>query len=217
MTRKKYVYYVTASVTLIITAIYFYHFHNGFSQSPADWSSFADYICGLLSPLLALLNIIVFIDLTKSIEQNRLAIEKDKEKEEEYRHKKSIEHQRQMQIFQLRIEEIHRLDNILENTFFSNIQDYHANIPASLITSLTYVESFTRNKIDIFVKSNEEKDQLTKLLLGLHHILNELALKMGDINYQIDKSSMTLYLDAKAKIFKELYALTLENKQVFFN
>lgn len=157
----------------------------------------------------------MFIDLTKSIEQNRLAIEKDKDKEEEYRHKKDIENQRQMQIFQLRVEEIHRLDNILENTFSSNIQDYHANIPASLIMSLTYIESFTRNKIDIFVKPNEEKDQLSKLFLELHHILNELALKMRDINYQIDKSSMTQYLDTKAKIFKELYALTLGNKQVF--
>lgn len=217
MTSKRYVYYATASVALIIAAIYFYHFHNGFSQSPADWSSFADYICGLLSPLLALLNIIVFIDLTKSIEQNRFAIEKDKDKEEEYRHKKDIEHQRQMQIFQLRVEEIHRLDNILENTFSSNIQDYHANIPASLIMSLTYIESFTRNKIDIFVKSKEEKELLSKLFLELHHILNEQALKMRDINYQVDKNSITLYLDTKAKIFKELYALTLGNKQDRFN
>lgn len=216
MTSKRYVYYAKVSAALIIAAIYFYHFHNGFSQSPADWSSFADYICGLLSPLLTLLNIIVFIDLTKSIEQNRLAIEKNKDKEEEYRHKKDIEHQRQMQIFQLRVEEIHRLDNILENTFSSNIQDYHANIPASLIMSLTYIGSFTRNKIDIFVKSNEEKDQLSKLFLELHHILNELALNMGDINYQIDKSSMTQYLDTKAKIFKELYALTLGNKKALF-
>lgn len=217
MTSKRYVYYATASVALIIVAIYFYHFHNGFSQSPADWSSFADYICGLLSPLLALLNIIVFIDLTKSIEQNRFAIEKEKDKEEEYRHKKDIKHQRQMQIFQLRVEEIHRLDNILENTFSSNIQDYHANIPASLIMSLTYIESFSRNKIDIFVKSKEEKELLSKLFLELHHILNEQALKMRDINYQVDKNSMTLYLDTKAKIFKELYALTLGNKQDRFN
>ena len=101
MTSKRNVYIITAIIFAGIAAAYFFQFHNGFSQSPADWGTFADYIGGLISPLLALLNIIVFIDLTKSIEQNRLAIEKDKDKEEKYRHQKDLEHQRQIQIFQL--------------------------------------------------------------------------------------------------------------------
>lgn len=86
---------------------------------------FANYVCGLLTPLLALLNIIVFIDLTKSIENNRLAIERTKDSEQELRHLREVEHQKQMLIFQLRIEEVRRFDFVLENAFFSNADEYH--------------------------------------------------------------------------------------------
>ena len=79
MTSKKHVYILTLMVLVGVLIAYFYQFHNGLSQSPSDWGNFADYICGLLTPLLALLNIIVFIDLTKSIENNRLTIERAKE------------------------------------------------------------------------------------------------------------------------------------------
>ena len=83
MTSKKYVYILTLMVLVGVLVAYFYQFHNGLSQSPSDWGNFANYVCGLLTPLLALLNIIVFIDLTKSIENNRLAIERTKDSEQE--------------------------------------------------------------------------------------------------------------------------------------
>lgn len=181
MTIKKYVCFATICVTIIVAAIYFYHFHNGFSQSPADWSSFSDYICGLLTPLLALLNIIVFIDLTKSIEQNRLSYEKSKDAEQEYRHKKEIEHQKQMQLFTLRTEEVRRFDSILEETLYSNPEEYHGNTPLSMIKTISYIESFIRNKIDLFsFSTTEERSDLIDLLQEGHHFLCELSENMKD-------------------------------------
>ena len=120
MTSKNHVYISTLMVLVGVLIAYFYQFHNGLSQSPSDWGNFADYICGLLTPLLALLNIIVFIDLTKSIENNRLAVEKAKDKEQELRHQRDIEHQKQMLVFQLRVEEVRRFDSVLENVFSKN-------------------------------------------------------------------------------------------------
>lgn len=165
-----------------VLIVYFCQFHNGLSQSPSDWGNFADYICGLLTPLLALLNIIVFIDLTKSIENNRLAVEKVKDNEQELRHQRDIEHQKQMLVFQLRVEEVRRFDSVLENVFFSNTDEYHGGIPLSMVKAATYIESFIRNKIDLFdFKSNKEKEMFIKELKDGHRILKELLDKKSQI------------------------------------
>lgn len=212
MTSKKNVYTITASFSIGIAATYLFHFHNGFSQSSSDWGNFADYIGGLISPLLALLNIIVFIDLTKSIEQNRLAYEKSKDTEQELRHQKEVEHQKQMQLFQLRTEEIRRLDNSLEDAFYSKVDEIHGNIPLSIVKAMSYIESFLRNKMDIFpFSSAEEKKELQKLLEEGYHSLAKIGNSMAVINNPIDKNDMVQYLNFKSNVIKKLYALTMDN------
>lgn len=212
MTSKKNVYTITASFSIGIAATYLFHFHNGFSQSSSDWGNFADYIGGLISPLLALLNIIVFIDLTKSIEQNRLAYEKSKDTEQELRHQKEVEHQKQMQLFQLRTEEIRRLDNSLEDAFYSKVDEIHGNIPLSIVKAMSYIESFLKNKMDIFpFSSAEEKKELQKLLEEGYHSLAKIGNSMAVINNPIDKNDMVQYLNFKSNVIKKLYALTMDN------
>lgn len=210
MTSKKHVYILTLMVLVGVLIAYFYQFHNGLSQSPSDWGNFADYICGLLTPLLALLNIIVFIDLTKSIENNRLAVEKAKDKEQELRHQRDIEHQKQMLVFQLRVEEVRRFDSVLENVFFSNADEYHGGILLSMVKAATYIESFIRNKIDLFdFKSDKEQETFINKLKDGHHILNELLDKMVNSEHAMTKSDLIVFLDFKADIIKWLYKMTL--------
>lgn len=210
MTSKKHVYILTLMVLVGVLIAYFYQFHNGLSQSPSDWGNFADYICGLLTPLLALLNIIVFIDLTKSIENNRLAVEKAKDKEQELRHQRDIEHQKQMLVFQLRVEEVRRFDSVLENVFCSNADEYHGGIPLSMVKAATYIESFIRNKIDLFdFKSDKEQETFINKLKDGHHILNELLDKMVNSEHTMTKSDLIVFLDFKADIIKWLYIMTL--------
>ena len=210
MTSKKHVYILTLMVLVGVLIAYFYQFHNGLSQSPSDWGNFADYICGLLTPLLALLNIIVFIDLTKSIENNRLAVEKAKDKEQELRHQRDIEHQKQMLVFQLRVEEVRRFDSVLENVFFSNADEYHGGMPCSLVKAATYIESFIRNKIDLFdLKSDKEQETFINKLKDGHHILKELLDKMVNSEHTMTKSDLIVFLDFKADIIKWLYKMTL--------
>lgn len=203
---KKGTIYITVTVLTCVLTLYFSQFHEGLSRSSSDWGVFADFVSGTLSPLLAFLNIMVFIDLTKSIEENRLSIEKDKDKEQELRHKRDIEHQKQMQLFQFRIEEIRRLDTVLENTFFSGINDYHANVPIDLVKTLSYLESFLRNKVDLFeFKSEADRKFLIELIKEGHKRLSKTMNNMADINYKVDKESMTQYLDFKANLIKSLY------------
>lgn len=211
MTSKKYVYILTAMALIGVLIAYFYQFHNGLSLYPADWGNFADYVCGLLTPLLALLNIIVFIDLTKSIENNRLAIERAKDNEQEHRHQRDVEHQKQMLVFQLRVEEIRRFDSILENAFYSNSDEYHGGIPLSMVKAVSYIESFIRNKIDLFdFKSDSEKEKFISELKDGHHVLKELVSKMANLENKISSSDLKAVLDFKANIIKQLYKLTLD-------
>ena len=210
MTSKKHVYILTLMVLVGVLIAYFYQFHNGLSQSPSDWGNFADYICGLLTPLLALLNIIVFIDLTKSIENNRLAVEKAKDKEQELRQQRDIEHQKQMLVFQLRVEEIRRFDSVLENVFFSNADEYHGGMPCSLVKALSYIESFIRNKIDLFdFNSDDEKEKFIRKLMEGHYMLKSLMDNMLNLENKIKGSELKEFLDFKAYIIKRLYKLTL--------
>lgn len=210
MTSKKHVYILTLMVLVGVLIAYFYQFHNGLSQSPSDWGNFADYICGLLTPLLALLNIIVFIDLTKSIENNRLTIERAKDSEQELRHLRDVEHQKQMLIFQLRIEEVRRFDSVLENAFFSNTDEYHGGMPCSLVKALSYIESFIRNKIDLFdFNSDDEKEKFIRKLMEGHYMLKSLMDNMSNLENKIKGSELKEFLDFKAYIIKELYKLTL--------
>lgn len=211
MTSKKHVYILTLMVLVGVLITYFYQFHNGLSLSSSDWGNFADYICGLLTPLLALLNIIVFIDLTKSIENNRLAVEKAKDNEQELRRKRDIEHQKQMLVFQLRVEEVRRFDSVLENVFFSNVDEYHGGIPLSMVKAVTYIESFIRNKIELFdFKSEHEQETFIKKLKDGHRILKELLDKMANSENKINKSDLIVFLDFKSDIIKWLYKLTLD-------
>lgn len=210
MTSKKHVYILTLMVLVGVLIVYFYQFHNGLSQSPSDWGNFADYICGLLTPLLALLNIIVFIDLTKSIENNRLAVEKAKDKEQELRQQRDIEHQKQMLVFQLRVEEVRRFDSVLENVFFSNADEYHGGMPCSLVKALSYIESFIRNKIDLFdFNSDDEKEKFIRKLMEGHYMLKSLMDNMLNLENKIKGSELKEFLDFKAYIIKGLYKLTL--------
>ena len=210
MTSKKHVYILTLMVLVGVLIVYFYQFHNGLSQSPSDWGNFADYICGLLTPLLALLNIIVFIDLTKSIENNRLAVEKAKDKEQELRQQRGIEHQKQMLVFQLRVEEVRRFDSVLENVFFSNADEYHGGMPCSLVKALSYIESFIRNKIDLFdFNSDDEKEKFIRKLMEGHYMLKSLMDNMLNLENKIKGSELKEFLDFKAYIIKGLYKLTL--------
>lgn len=210
MTSKKHVYILTLMVLVGVLIVYFYQFHNGLSQSPSDWGNFADYICGLLTPLLALLNIIVFGFLTKSIENNRLAVEKAKDKEQELRQQRDIEHQKQMLVFQLRVEEVRRFDSVLENVFFSNADEYHGGMPCSLVKALSYIESFIRNKIDLFdFNSDDEKEKFIRKLMEGHYMLKSLMDNMLNLENKIKGSELKEFLDFKAYIIKRLYKLTL--------
>ena len=73
--NKRYLYYAEIFLFMaIVFGIYFCMFHGDLSDDSYIWSNFGNYINGFLTPLLTIINIIVFIELTiaiSNIEEHR--------------------------------------------------------------------------------------------------------------------------------------------------
>lgn len=211
MTNKRSVYSIMALITIVMLLLYFFQFHEGLSQSQSDWGDFASFIAGILSPTLALMNIIVFIDLTKSIERNRLIADESKETEIKKRHYDEIEHQKLMALFNLRVQTIQNLDLTLERTFLPTINECRIGAPVTLVETISVLESFLRNKMDIFdFHSKEEKETFTQEIINGHKLISEIGHKMADIEYKVNNRDINSFLDFKAELIRNFYAVILE-------
>lgn len=90
------------------------------------------------------------------------------------------------------------------------VDEYHGGIPLSMVKAATYIESFIRNKIDLFdFKSDKEQETFINKLKDGHHILNELLDKMVNSEHTMTKSDLIVFLYFKADIIKWLYKMTL--------
>lgn len=71
MNRKLiYVVAVSFSFFVIITGLYIWKFHSiGPFDSPADWSTFASFFNGMLTPILSLINIVVLFGVGQTLHQ----------------------------------------------------------------------------------------------------------------------------------------------------
>ena len=213
MTNKNYVCTIVAILSIGVLLTYFYQFHVGLSNRQSDWSDFATFFASTLSPVLALINIVVFIDLTKSIERNRQMNEDAKNNEQEKRHEREIEHQKAMQLFRLRVDTIQRLDSVLEKTFSPIINECQNGIPTTLLSTVSELESFLKNKMDIFdFSTKEEKELFMRKIIECHKSLTSLSIRMKDQSYKVEKNDIVPFLDFKTQLIKNLYALILERK-----
>ena len=101
--NKRYLYYAAIFLFVVIVfGIYFRMFHGELSDDSYIWSNFGNYINGFLSPLLTIINIIVFIELTIAIS-----------KIEEHRSEKALENEKQLLLMQLKKQE---LDSFVKQT-----------------------------------------------------------------------------------------------------
>lgn len=93
-------------VALLVFGLYFYKFNGELSGNPDSWSSFGDYVNGMLTPILTLINLFVFIRMTVAISsiENRRTM--NAMTIESRRHEKEMQHERNLLMIQLRKQEI---------------------------------------------------------------------------------------------------------------
>ena len=101
--NKKKVLLITAIATVVIICVYVFFVHNNtnnFRENNVIY--FASFFSGIIVPILALLNILVFIDISKwlSVEDNNRAIR------------------------QFQLDEIKKINNLIDELFFQYIIFY---------------------------------------------------------------------------------------------
>ncbi len=105
---KLFTYIATALCSFFVIGFYFWNFHGDLSCQLKDWSDFGTYISGILTPLLAIINIVVLVELTIAIS-----------KIDSSRSKTEIKAQKDLLLIQMRRQSIESFCQVL-NQYFDN-------------------------------------------------------------------------------------------------
>ena len=105
---KKYIYGAIFICSIMVVFLYLGYFHNGFSNQSHDWSDFGNYFTGFLSPLLAIINIVVLVELTIAVS-----------KADKSRTNAEIMAQKDLLLIQMRRQSIDSFSQVM-NQYFNN-------------------------------------------------------------------------------------------------
>lgn len=129
-------------------------------------TTFSTFYNGMLMPLLTVVNIIVLIWLTITVDQN-----------DSGRSEKNILYQKRSALMQLRKEEIMELSKVLTDSLDLKPSTNILEMSRPIIFATTYLETFANTKLKLFSLSEDSDTtkkiiQLHKEYKGLHAILN---------------------------------------------
>lgn len=194
MENKKYFYYAAILLFLAIAlGIYFYMFHGDLSEDSYIWSNFGNYINGFLTPLLTIINIIVFIELTIAIS-----------KIEDHRSEKALENEKKLLLMQLRKQE---LDIFVKQTN----RIYDGNTIEERVETLRqvsdYLSSFCETGFKWFnIDNNKTKRNIDFLVVSLRTIQYDM-----DANIKSPKEVYEKVSELKDEITNTLVEAALNN------
>lgn len=190
--NKKKVLLITAIATVVIICVYVFFVHNNtnnFRENNVIY--FASFFSGIIVPILALLNILVFIDISKwlSVEDNNRAIR------------------------QFQLDEIKKINNLIDDALVvvpSSSTSLNA-LSAPIVRATCYIESFLRNQVSLF-DIYENSIEYNEIQL-LHSILTSYA-KDFIKSYQepIKKETILIVLNQRAKVIRILQNKVFKQK-----
>lgn len=210
---------------LIILGIYFSNFHNGFSDSKADFGTFGDFVGGSLNPILAFFSLYAIIYTIKiqlvELEYTREEMTKSREAQEE-------------QSESFKTQNLSIKQQTFENTFFNMINLYNQVIKGlSLERKKEISDNFTEVFIPNIIAGNKlyvsEKDyrgkEVVNELLNIFKFYKDLyykkqiSLKIGlyedfhkEYEYNIAHYFVTIY-----QILKFIDNSLIQNKDFYIN
>ncbi len=174
-------------------AFYAWHYHDGISSDVNDWGAFTNYFNGFLSPFLAIINIVVFVELTIAIS------EFDKKKSEN-----EMKLQKALLRMQFRRQSVEEFSQNMNKLFRENRA---SNIEKAYNEAIDYLEKFIRTDFKYFDYQNlpDTKEKLDKLLRNLRIIIqhivtgrdydHNLFLERYTLTFEIIESLMASMLD----------------------
>ena len=197
ITKRKYIYYAAIALVVAFTfGIYFFTFHGSISDDSNVWSNFGNYINGLLTPLLTIINIAVFIELTIAISQL-----------EEQRSEKALEKEQELLLMQLRKQEI---DTFIQQMNRLNNYSSRKEHIESVQQIWYYLQDFEKTGLKYF-KFDEG--------VFADHLIRRLSISIlqykSDLeeNKEFDKELFNKIYDTKAQLVNTLVGSALSHKK----
>ena len=184
-------------ITSIITMVlFFYKFHGNLSEDISDWSAFGDYCNGVLTPLLTIINILVFVKISKAISDI-----------DERRSDKEKQFQKELILMQFRKQEIDELNETLKKSLVLELKDNMLDATYPITYASTCLEEFLNTKLILF--GLEEKDGLTQQIIHYHRLLQNLNSCFLQ-NKKIKRELTLDLLNTKNAIISGLQTIILE-------
>lgn len=198
---KKIPYVIILSVIAILF-LYFFTFHNGLSSDSNEWNNFASYFNGIINPIIMIINVFVFIKLTKAVSD-----------EDRKRTKMQIDVQRDIAIMQLRMQEINTMSSVLNGAFVPNASGNSILEKGKpIVFALSYIECFVTSKLTLF-SLNKESETTKKI--------EELLNKMNAYYYlfnkklPIEKQTMIDLLTVRSEVLNSLQNITINDRNIY--
>ncbi|MGB3946539.1 MAG: hypothetical protein WBM13_01025 [Bacteroidia bacterium] len=189
--------FLSFSTTIIVYIINFSSLDV--SKNTADWGTFGDYFGGVLNPITALINILVFIYLTKVIA-----------KTEELSNLNNLEYHKKLTLAELKhhsyIEFADKLDDLPRILFNEELNKYADETTLLII----YVQSFIENMTHLFPlfenKKNTENllESMKKIIQKIEEIQNEKNEETRKIFLKELRTLFSYYFVEKSALIKKM-------------
>lgn len=176
--------------------LYFHMFHGEFSDDSYIWANFGNYINGLLTPFLTIVNIIVFVKLTMAIDNM-----------EEQRSAKALETERELLLMQLQKQEIDAF--IQQMNRLNNYSSRKEHIE-SVQQIWYYLHDFEQTGLKFF--KFEDGVLAKQSLRSLSISLMKYKLDLEE-NKEFDKELFNKIYDSKAELISYLVDSALSHKK----
>lgn len=200
--------YIGVLFAILFIFSYFFWFRDGISRNTADWGNFGAYYSGVLMPILTVVNIYVFIKLTREIELER----RNREEVQAQNREAELQKQREMQMAELRFEEVKNLNNVLEATFKS-ITKCETELPPTITNATKTISNFMYNFGTLF-PIEEKRYRLFQLCLT--EIDTELLCLQSegwDSMYALPKDDIKKMHHLKDELIRSLYAISFGKEE----
>lgn len=134
--KKGWIIFIIFISIISTLSFYFFQFNNGLSLSNSDWGSFGDYLNGVLTPILTIINIWVFIRLTEAIDSSE-----KKQKADELSHRKKL------LLIQLRQNELEKFSSIVNDRIIYTPEDETGFL---VYQAHSFLDYFVETKSNLF-------------------------------------------------------------------
>lgn len=160
--------WILLGVTLVaILTTYFVVFNGKLSVASQDWASFGGYVSGIMMPILTSINIWVFVNLTRAIDNNNETRIKDKATIEESRYKEEVIFRKRKIITDFRHQEIRYFEGLFLKIGQGQDKTERCNIVAAIQNYLTAFRQTNQHLFTcedaLFDKMNDLKEELTNI------------------------------------------------------